>query len=152
MAEDDFIALQEEPIAVEAVFARLASADPTACGGVCVFEGRTRQEVHPDYGPLVALAYEAYASMALMQMRRLVQTARERWPIAKLVLVHRVGQVAVGAPSVIIAVVCAHREEAFAACRWLIDTLKQEVPIWKKEIWASGESSWVDPTTQDGSM
>jgi molybdopterin synthase catalytic subunit len=117
--------------------------DPAA-GGVAVFVGTTRAEQSPAGQALAALDYEAYADMALEAMRSLAARARERWPIVKLALLHRVGRVAVGEASVVVAVSCGHRAEAFEACRWLIDTLKAEVPIWKKEEWADGSASWVE--------
>lgn len=80
------------------------------------------------------LVYEAYEPMAVAEMRRLAESAAERWPILRLVLVHRTGEVAIGEAAVVVGVACPHRAEAFEACRWLIDTLKAEVPIWKKEI------------------
>ena len=116
--------------------------DPAA-GGIDVFIGTTRAERHADGRELVALDYEAYPEMALSQMRELARRARERWPVVRLALLHRVGRVAVGQPSVVVAVACPHRGEAFEACRWLIDTLKAEVPIWKKEVWADGSGTWA---------
>ena len=114
-----------------------------AAGGIDVFIGTTRAETHADGRELVALDYEAYPEMALSQMRDLARRARARWPVVRLALLHRVGRVAVGQPSVVVAVACPHRAEAFEACRWLIDTLKAEVPIWKKEVWADGSGTWV---------
>jgi len=76
--------------------------------------------------------------MAKQQMRDLARRARQRWPIVRLALLHRVGRVPLTQPSVLIAVSTPHRAEAFEACRWLIDTLKSEVTIWKKEIWDDG--------------
>jgi molybdopterin synthase catalytic subunit len=84
--------------------------------------------------------------MAASQMQGLAAEARRRWPVERLVMVHRVGRVAVGGVSVWIGVACGHREEAFEACRYLIDRLKKEVPIWKREVWGSGASTWVDPS------
>lgn len=114
-----------------------------AAGGIAVFLGTTRAENHAEGGELVALDYEAYPEMALSQMRDLATQARQRWPLARLALVHRVGRVAVGEPSVLVAVSAPHRAEAFAACRWLIDTLKAQIPIWKKEIWSNAPPTWV---------
>ena len=142
----DSVALAEDPLDAAAIRAHLDRAPLAECGGVSIFEGRTRLENDARHGLLVALDYEAYGSMALKQMGALVEEARQRWAIGAVVLVHRVGRVPVGEPSIIIGVACGHREESFAVCRWLIDTLKKDVPIWKKEIWQSGESSWVDPT------
>jgi molybdopterin synthase catalytic subunit len=118
-------------------------------GGIDVFLGTTRAETSADGRALVALDYVAYREMALKQMQDLARRARDKWPILRLALVHRVGRVELGEPSVIIAVACPHRGESFDACRFLIDTLKSEVAIWKKEVWADGSTSWVDPHAGD---
>ncbi|HEX2973499.1 MAG TPA: molybdenum cofactor biosynthesis protein MoaE [Tepidisphaeraceae bacterium] len=112
--------------------------DPAA-GGIDVFVGTVRAERKSSGEMLVGLEYEAYVEMAAEQLQDLARRARARWPIVKLVLLHRQGRVEVGQPSVLIAVSTPHREECFAACRFLIDTLKGEVAIWKKEIWGGGE-------------
>ena len=116
-----------------------------SAGGVAVFLGTTRAETSPDGRELIALDYEAYREMAEKQLRDLAAEARRRWPIAKLAIVHHVGRVVIGKPSVVIAVSSPHRAEAFEACRWLIDTLKKDVAIWKKEVWADGSGTWVHP-------
>lgn len=143
-ADDDFIEIVEEPIDRSAVWKHVQRGG--AVGGVLVFEGLTRPETHEEHGPLIGLEYEAYGGMAVKQLGELAKRARERWPIERLGIIHRIGSVGCGETSVMIAVGCAHRKDAFAACRWLIDTLKRDVPIWKREIWESGASSWVDPT------
>jgi molybdopterin synthase catalytic subunit len=88
--------------------------------------------------------------MALAQMHQLAQRAREKFPIVKLALLHRVGRVALAEPSVVIAVSCPHRGQAFDACRFLIDELKAQVTIWKMEVWTEGSTSWVDPDPPAG--
>ncbi|MHC4065694.1 MAG: molybdenum cofactor biosynthesis protein MoaE [Planctomycetota bacterium] len=140
----EHVALVREAIDPAAV--RETVEGDQAVGGIVVFEGTTRAQTDPQHGVLTRLCYEAYAGMALKQMRGLVAEARRRWPIERVALVHRVGEVELTEASVVIVVACAHRSEAFAACRWLIDTLKQDVPIWKKEVWADGHETWVDPT------
>ncbi len=112
-------------------------------GAVCVFDGivrdntRGRKTLHLDY--------EAYEEMALEQMRGLAAEAVTRFGVRDVALVHRLGRLFVGETSVLIVVASAHRGAAFDACRWLIDTLKKTVPIWKKEqfvdgvVWADGE-------------
>ncbi|MGH7214758.1 MAG: molybdenum cofactor biosynthesis protein MoaE [Tepidisphaeraceae bacterium] len=137
---EDLIRLQAEPIDA----GRAWTLESTA-GGVCVFLGTTRSETNSDGRALIALDYEAYEQMAVRQMRDLAARARRRWPIVKLAILHRVGRVALGEPSVLIAVATPHRAEAFEACRWLIDTLKAETAIWKKEVWADGTGTWVHP-------
>jgi molybdopterin synthase catalytic subunit len=91
-----------------------------------------------------ALTMEAYSPMAVKQIERLVSEAGDQWPIIKTVVCHRTGPLEIGDIAVIIGVTCVHRAEAFAACQWLIDTLKKEVPIWKNEFYADG-SSWLVP-------
>jgi|SRR5580658_3750216 molybdopterin synthase catalytic subunit len=110
-------------------------------GGVAVFLGTTRSEKKGDVS-LTALDYEAYPEMALAQMRQLAAVARERWPVRKVAIVHRTGRVGVGEPSVVIAVSAPHRGQAFEACRFLIDALKKDVAVWKKEVWEDGSATW----------
>jgi molybdopterin synthase catalytic subunit len=130
----------------------VAFVQDAGAGGVAVFLGTTRAERSASGQTLVALDYEAYGEMAGAQLVELARRARERWPIIKVALLHRVGRVGLGEPSVVIAVSTPHRGEAFEACRWLIDTLKAEASIWKKEIWADGSGSWVDPTKGAGPL
>jgi len=117
----------------------------SGAGGIAIFLGTTRNETRADGRVLLALDYEAYGEMAIEQMRDVARRAREKWPIIKLALLHRTGRVALAEPSVVIAVSTPHRGEAFDACQWTIDTLKSEVTIWKKEIWADGSGTWVEP-------
>jgi molybdopterin synthase catalytic subunit len=112
-------------------------------GAVCTFLGTVRELTGSRR--TVSLTYEAYAEMALKKLAELEDEARRRWPIIELAMVHRVGQLDLGEVSVVVAVSCPHRQDAFEACRWLIDTLKEVVPIWKKEIWADGTEEWVHP-------
>jgi molybdopterin synthase catalytic subunit len=121
--------------------ARLLAAvgDPGA-GASVLFLGTTRNE---NAGRRVTrLEYEAFASMAVREMRLLARQARQRWPLERVAMVHRVGVVPVGEASVGIAVSAGHRAEAFEACHWLIDRLKEIVPIWKKEHYRGG-TIWI---------
>ena len=138
------VSLSNEPLDVAADVASVC--DPGA-GGIAVFLGTTRAEASPDGRQLVALDYEAYPEMAGAQLVDLAARARRRWPITKLVLRHRIGRVPLAEPSVLIAVATPHRAEAFEACRWLIDTLKSEAAIWKKEVWSDGSGRWVEPAS-----
>jgi molybdopterin synthase catalytic subunit len=112
-------------------------------GAVCSFLGTVR-EMTGDRRT-ASLDYEAYPEMALKKLAELEEEARRRWPILEAALVHRVGYMDLGEISVVVAVSCAHRGQAFEACWWLIDRLKEEVPIWKKEVWADGTEEWVHP-------
>ena len=109
-------------------------------GAVVTFVGTTRVE---NAGRRVRrLEYEAFAPMATKEMQKLAAQAKKRWPLRKVAMVHRIGVVPVGEASVAIAVSAGHRGEAFEACRWLIDRLKEIVPIWKKEHYRGGEV-WI---------
>ena len=112
-------------------------------GGVSLFVGTTRQWT--EERETARLRYEAYEPMALAELDRLARDAAERWPVARCCLLHRLGDVPVGEASVVVGVATPHRAEAFAACRWLIDTLKERVPIWKREVFADGTEAWVRP-------
>jgi molybdopterin synthase catalytic subunit len=136
---DDWTGLFAEPLDSGKAVAFVS--DPRA-GGIAVFLGASRAERNPQGRELAALDYEAYGDMAAAQLRELAATARQRWPIVKLALLHRTGRVALAEPSVIVAVSSPHRGEAFEACRWLIDTLKEKVAIWKKEVWTDGSGTW----------
>ena len=139
----DWLSILNTPLPTAQVVT-FATSDADA-GGVAVFLGTTRSEADTA-GHLVALEYEAYAELAAKQLADLAARARQRWPILKLALLHRTGHVGLAEPSVVIAVSTPHRAEAFEACRWLIDTLKAEVAVWKKEVWSDGTTTWVDPT------
>ncbi len=112
-------------------------------GAVCVFVGIVRNNTRGRQ--TLYLDYEAFREMALKQMQSLAAEAVTRFGVREVALLHRLGRLQVGETSVLVAVASAHRGAAFEACRWLIDTLKQQVPIWKKEtfvdgaVWADGE-------------
>ena len=134
------VELTREPIDTERVLAQVAS--PLA-GAVTLFLGTTR-EVTSDRRT-ASLDYDAYPSMAESKLTELESEARRRWPLTGCAIVHRLGHLEIGEASVAIAVSSPHRRDAFDAGQWLIDTLKQVVPIWKKENWADGSSEWVHP-------
>jgi molybdopterin synthase catalytic subunit len=119
----------------------IQSVEDPAAGSVAVFIGTTRN--HSDGKLVLGLEYDAYAPMALKLMNRIAGEVKSKWGVQKISIVHRVGRLEVGGASVVIAVSSAHRKEAFEACRYAIDTLKKEVPIWKKEFFEDGEM-WVD--------
>ena len=121
----------------------LQSVQSPLAGAAVLFLGTTR-ELTGDRRT-ESLDYGCYGEMAEKQMAELETEARRRWPLVGCAIVHRVGRVTVGEASVAIAVSSSHREAAFAAGQWLIDALKQTVPIWKKENCAGGGSQWVHP-------
>ncbi|HET7292815.1 MAG TPA: molybdenum cofactor biosynthesis protein MoaE [Vicinamibacteria bacterium] len=128
--------LVHEPIALAALQGT-ASRD----GALALFVGVVRDE-NAGRGVL-RLEYEAYEEMALSEMEAIEREARRRWPITEIRIVHRLGSMAIGEASVAVAVAAPHRDEAFDACRFAIDTLKRTVPIWKKEFYADGEV-WLE--------
>ncbi len=131
------ITIVREPLEVSAL--EQSVAEPAA-GGTVTFVGTTRNQNAGRH--VIALEYEAYEPMALSELRKLAREAGERWQIKKIAIAHRIGPVPIGEPSVAIAVSAAHRSEAFEACRFAIDRLKQVAPIWKKEYFEGGEV-WV---------
>ena len=131
------IALSSQPIDSDAV---LAAVEGPEEGGVVLFLGRVRGRSR---GRVVTrLEYEAYAGMAESELSALADEARARLGAARVAIVHRTGTLAVGEIAVAIAVAAPHRKEAFAACSWLIDALKERAPIWKKE-WYEDGSQWI---------
>jgi molybdopterin synthase catalytic subunit len=134
------IQLTNHPIDTAAIAA--AAANPAA-GAVVLFLGTTR-EITGDR-QTTALDYEAYNEMAERQLADLESQARKRWPVLECMIVHRLGRVPPTAASVAIAVSTPHRADAFAAGQWLIDSLKHDVAIWKREQWADGSTEWVHP-------
>lgn len=113
---------------------------PADCGGECVFLGRTRAETHPQHGKLLRLEYEAYEPMVRKCLDQMAQDAAAKWGCRAVRIVHARGVVPLGSASVCIQVATPHRGEAFAACRYLIDRLKHELPVWKREVWERGET------------
>ena len=130
------IALTRTPIDL----ATLGATTP-ADGAACTFVGVVRD--HNAARAVRYLEYEAFEEMALPLMEEIAAEARRRWPITSLAIVHRLGRLEIGEPSVAVAAFAPHRAEAFAACRYAIDTLKATVPIWKKEFYADG-AVWLD--------
>lgn len=129
-----------------------ADAGLAACaglGGECVFLGRTRAELSDSLGPLVALEYEAYSPMAIGVITRIAQDAARECDCGFVAVRHSVGVVPVGEASVLIRVISAHRNEAFVACRMIIDRLKREAPIWKREQWERG-ATWQEGAPATG--
>ncbi|HEV7620544.1 MAG TPA: molybdenum cofactor biosynthesis protein MoaE [Flavisolibacter sp.] len=109
-------------------------------GGIDIFIGTVRSKTKDK--EVVRLEFEAYESMALKEMHKIAEHCMRQWPVQRMSVHHRVGTLQVGEIPVIIAVSAAHRDAAFDACRYMIDTLKQTVPIWKKEVFLDGEV-WV---------
>ncbi len=145
----DRVRVVEAPLDAAALAEAVVRPD---CGAVCTFVGTTRD--HHDGRQVEQLDYEAYQPMAERELWALVAAARERWELGSVALEHRLGTVPIGEASVVIAVSAAHRKAAFAACEYLIDRLKEVVPIWKREsyrdhaVWLEGEQRRVAQPTE----
>ena len=126
-----------EPISAAAAEREVAGND---VGAIVHFVGTVRDNTRGK--PVVALEYEAYAQMALAVFAKIEQEARAHWPGCRLAIHHRIGRLAPGEISVVIAAASAHRADAFSACRHAIEALKKDAPIWKRELYPDG-SSWV---------
>jgi molybdopterin synthase catalytic subunit len=136
--EADHIALTCDPIHAEPL---IAAAKRSEDGAVVVFDGIVRNNTRSRR--TLYLDYESYEEMAVKQMQQLAAEARTRFAVRQVTMIHRLGRLAVGETSVLIIVASTHRGAAFDACRWLIDTLKKTIPIWKRETFADGVV-WAD--------
>lgn len=141
--DGDLIDVVENPIDVDAIRRWLAGS--RGAGALVTFEGVVRPESHPKHGRLLRLHYEAQRDLALRQMHRLADEARQRWPLDRVAIVHRTGPIEIGEVAVVVAVAGGHRQEVFEANRWLIEGLKRDVPIWKQEVWTDAKTTWVMP-------
>ena len=137
------VALTNQAIDTAALLAQVGS--PQA-GAVVLFLGTVREMTGERR--TVALDYECYPQMAEKKLAELEAEARRRWPVIECAIVHRLGRLELGEASVAVAVSTPHRQDAFEAGKWLIDTLKEVVPIWKQENWADGTTEWVHPGVQ----
>ena len=131
------LAITNEPIHVQQCIDAVLSPQS---GGIDVFIGTVRDATKDK--KVLRLEFEAYESMALSELQKIVADVRIKWPVHKIVIHHRTGVLYAGDVAVVIAVSAAHRDAAFEACRYAIDRLKQTVPIWKKEVFENGEV-WV---------
>lgn len=139
-AGDTWIALSGEALPADVA----AWATVPSCGAVVAFTGTARDHSEGRRG-VEELTYEAYEEQATERMSAVAVEARRRWPgVARLALLHRTGTLAVGDTAVVVAASAPHRGEAFEAARWCIDTVKETVPIWKRERWAGGAGWGVD--------
>lgn len=128
-------------VAIDIESLRKQLADPV-CGGYCSFEGWVRN--HNEGHSVVRLEYEAFIDLAIQEGERIVAEAIQRFGVTRAVCLHRIGSLAIGDIAVWVGVSSGHRDEAFKACRYIIDEVKHRVPIWKKEHYANGNSGWVN--------
>lgn len=135
----DHFAITLAPLSLEEVY---ALADDAANGAIVVMSGMVRNQT--DGRPVVSLEYQAYEPMAMQVFKQIAVQIRQTWTgVTHVIIHHRVGRLHIGEVSVLVAIGCPHRTEAFEACKYAIDTLKHNAPIWKKEHWEDGSSSWV---------
>ena len=141
---NDFAELTSSVIDITCVARRVV---PPGCGATVTLDGYARRYTKDkktgEVRETLYLEYEAYEPMALKEIEKLVESAREQFEIASVGIVHRLGKLEIGETSVVISVAAPHRRSAFAACEWLIREIKRTVPIWKKEVYAGGEQ-WIE--------
>ncbi|MEE8169097.1 MAG: molybdenum cofactor biosynthesis protein MoaE [Phycisphaerae bacterium] len=137
--DDDRVRLIREPIDVPALMASLQRPE---AGALTSFLGTVRAERSASGRALAALDYQAYEDMALEQMRGLRERALKQFDVLDVAVAHRLGRIPLGEASVAVVVSAAHRAAAFDAGRWIIDTLKVDVPIWKRDVWDDGSTNW----------
>jgi len=119
----------------------LAEVQSPERGGTCVFLGTVRNDAD-----VTGIDYSAYEAMAFDEIERILAEAHERWSESRVMLQHRLGLIPAGEVSIAIAAAAPHRDEAFAACRYVIEEVKKRLPIWKKELHGDGSATWVDPS------
>jgi molybdopterin synthase catalytic subunit len=136
--EDLLVRVTREPIGADEAIAFVGDA---RAGGTCVFLGTVRDR--SERGDVTGITYEAWEDLAVRRLEELGDELFAAWPLLRVAVLHRHGELAIGDVSVAIAVAAEHRAEAFEACRHAIERLKADVPIWKKEHLVTGESSWV---------
>ncbi len=127
-------------ISIDALIREVAGPER---GGTCVFLGTVRDA--PKDGGVTGIEYSAYDAMADAEFDRILSEAAKRWPDSRIALRHRLGLVETEEASIVIAAAARHRTDAFDACRFVIEQVKQRLPIWKKELRADGSALWVDP-------
>jgi molybdopterin synthase catalytic subunit len=133
--------LTKQPIDITTL---IAAVESPARGGIATFLGTVRN--HQAGREVLRLQYSAYQPMAEAECARIVEEAQAKWEVA-VSMAHRLGQLEIGDTAVAVVAAGAHREEAFAACRYLIEQVKRRVPIWKQEFYADGSVGWVEPST-----
>lgn len=134
----DFVEITTEPLDIGAIARRVV---PANCGAIVTLDGFVRQFTKER--ETLYLVYEAYEPMAIKEMEKLIAEAHEKFEIENVGIAHRLGRLEIGETSVVISVAAPHRRAAFEACEWLIKELKRTVPIWKKEVYADGET-WIE--------
>ncbi len=140
LTTDDHLLITFAPLNLEELY---RFAEHPHNGAVVVMSGTVRDQTEGK--AVLSLEYQAYEPMALKVFQGIAQDIRQRWPdVNRIAIHHRTGHLKISEISVLVAIGCPHRSEAFAACQYAIDTLKHNAPIWKKEHWADGSSSWVN--------
>jgi molybdopterin synthase catalytic subunit len=136
--------ISEEPLDVSRAIGDASSPD---LGGIAMFIGTVRDSASVGTNKdqsVIRLEYEAHPSLAEARLRDIAEAASHKWSVGRIVAVHRTGRCELGEPTVVVACGAPHRGDALEACRWIIDTIKAEVPIWKREVYAgAGGSAWV---------
>ena len=130
--------LTRHPILLDDLLAEVQGPER---GGTCVFVGTVRND-----SDITGIEYSAYEGMAVGEIERILGEAQEKWADARVVLQHRLGLIPVGEASIVIAAAAPHRDDAFAACRFVIEEVKKRLPVWKKEHRIDGTTAWVDPS------
>ena len=131
------IEISKNPIDIQYI---IRSAESAKAGAVNVFIGTVRSKT--GHKKVIRLEYEAYETMAVLEIEKIIELAKDKWKLKGWAVSHRVGGLSIGDVAVVVAVSTAHRKESFEACQFIIDSLKQTVPIWKKEVFDGGEE-WV---------
>jgi molybdopterin synthase catalytic subunit len=138
VSEAVLVRISADPLSIDDAFSFVGDR---GAGGICVFVGTVRDR--SDAGDVTGLHYEAWDELAAERLEEIARELLDGWPVKRVAILHRTGDLAIGEASVVVACSAPHRAEAFEACRHGIERLKQDVPIWKREGLVSGEAHWV---------
>jgi molybdopterin synthase catalytic subunit len=138
VSEAVLVRISADPLSIDDAFSFVGDR---GAGGICVFVGTVRDR--SDAGDVTGLHYEAWDELAAQRLEEIARELLDGWPVKRVAILHRTGDLSIGEASVVVACSAPHRAEAFEACRHGIERLKQDVPIWKREGLVSGEAHWV---------
>ena len=138
VSEAVLVRISADPLSIDDAFSFVGDR---GAGGICVFVGTVRDR--SDAGDVTGLHYEAWDELAAERLEEIARELLDGWPVKRVAILHRTGDLSIGEASVVVACSAPHRAEAFEACRHGIERLKQDVPIWKREGLVSGEAHWV---------
>ncbi len=143
------IKIQKNKFDIDELLEQLSKEGGNSVGAIATFTGLVREYDHPNQSPLTALELEHYPGMTEVALEKIVATAKLRFSLSAVILVHRVGRLSIGESIVFVATASEHRQSAFDACQFIMDYLKNDAPFWKKEFREDGSETWIEQKQSD---